>query len=182
MVIEMYALAALLIAALAMGGARRKRTSMKPGPKPDAHAEIRELIRAAARRNGVPERLALAIARAESGFNPRAAGDLKWWEDAARFERVVPKSNPFRTQRPLWHSYGLFQLLAPYHVVGPEDPRVLFDPGINADRGTAFLARLVKRYGDWDRVRLAYVGGLALSADKQREILDRWHRELESEA
>ena len=170
----------LLLGVLAFGGSKRRAALPAPAPAPDT--DIRTRIRAAARAAGVPERLALATARAESNFNPRAAGDLQWYLDRPRFERVVPKGSPYRSIPQIWHSYGLFQLLAPYHVSAQEDPRILFDPQVNTDRAMVALGRLVKKHGgDWDAIRLAYAGASNLSDAKKAAILSRWHTVLAKE-
>lgn len=171
----------LALGLLLLGGKKSQRTQQQSKPAVD-DTPVRALIRERAIAHGVPPRLALATARAESNFQPAAEGDLHWHEDRARYAKVVPSTSPFFAQSPLWHSYGLFQLLAPYHVQRNEDPRVLLDPRTNADRGTAFLAALLKRYGDdWDTVRLAYAGALNLSDAVKQQILTRWHNVLAQE-
>ena len=145
------------------------------------------LIRAEAERQGVDPKLALATAEVESNFNPRAAGDLGWatWNDGARYKQHVLgndalTSNPARLDPSVWHSYGLFQLLAPYHVTGREHPSVLYDPAVNAQRGVAYLRALAKRYGgDPAQVRLAYAGALHLDAASQERALTRFAKAFE---
>jgi Transglycosylase SLT domain len=126
---------------------------MKTTPAPD-FVRMRKLIRGEAIRQGVPTEIALATARVESNFDPTVEGDRNWHLNTERFERVVPKGHPHRSEREAWHSYGLFQLLAPYHVRMDEHPRVLLDPAINAARGVAALKRLLDRHnGDPSLVR-----------------------------
>lgn len=135
-------------------------------PTRTAAAAVADTIRLAADRHRVPRAVALAFSWAESRHQPTLEGDLGWHEldGGARYRRLVldaPKfaTNPARLTPELWHSYGLFQLLAPYHAEPAEDPRVLLDAAINADRGCRTIARqLARAGGDVDRARLAYVG------------------------
>lgn len=141
-----------------------------------------QLIREAADRHGVSRRIALAFAWCESRFNPAAEGDLVWHERhaGALYRKHVlhnPRlqSNPARLEPEVWHSYGLFQLLAPYHVLPLEHPRVLLDPVINADRGTAAIATHLERAnGEVLAARFSYVGGGvagSLLSPPQRQIV-----------
>lgn len=170
---------------LAMAPSRRPpRSSDHPAPAVRAaeRAAMRVLVQKEADRQGVPRDLALATVAIESDFDPRAEGDLRWHERTDRYDRVVPTSHPLRGQPWLWHSYGLFQLLAPYHVLGDEDPRELLDARLNAQRGIATLKRLLSQHNaDYDRVRLAYTGALRAAPAVQTAILQRWRRQLEIE-
>lgn len=163
-----------------MATKNREREPQAPrAPKTPDPEVMKALIRREARAFGVPEPVALATAWAESRFDPFAEGDLKWHENEGRFAAVVPRDNPHRWDRKLWHSYGLFQLLAPYYVRKNESPLVLLDPETNANRGVAHLARLLKRHGgDLDNVRLAYTGALQAPIDVQNRILKKWHEAL----
>lgn len=124
------------------------------------------IIVEAADRHRVPRHVALAFAWCESRFDPRAAGDMGWHErDGGKLyvTRVVQqlrlRENPARSDPKAWHSYGLFQLLACFHVRPAEHPEVLYDPHVNADRGCAFIAQLLRRTGgDVEAARLRYVG------------------------
>jgi hypothetical protein len=141
-----------------------------------------DLITREARAQGVDPVLALAIAETESGFNPAAKGDARWSEldGGKRYREHVldnPKfaANPARTSPKEWFSYGLFQLLAPYHVGPSEHPRVLWDPAINAARGVAVLKQLMRKHGgDVAQVRLAYAGALKLEPAAQELVLRRF--------
>ncbi len=140
---------------------------------------IRAIVRREAIRQGVDPILALTWVQLESNFNPRAAGDLKWHLNRERFEKVVPKGNPYRSQPHLWHSYGLFQLLSPYHVRPGEHPHVLYDPVVNAARGVAFLKRKLQQAGgDPRRARLLYTGAWRASQAHQDHVLGRLDRAL----
>lgn len=152
-----------------------------PIPRPDFVA-IRAMIRAEATKQGVPPEIALATARVESGFDPTREGDLQWHTKTARFDRVVSDQSPWKRQPELWHSYGLFQLLAPYHVEPNEDPRVLLDPRVNTERGVRTLKRLLLvHHGDTDRMRLYYTGAHASDAATQARVLAKWNKALSTE-
>jgi soluble lytic murein transglycosylase-like protein len=100
------------------------------GAEPPADAAA--AVRAAARRHGVPERLALAVARVESDLEP------------IRISRAG--------------AMGLMQLMpATARALAVDDP---FDARQSADGGTRLLARLLARYrGDWRRAAAAYNAG-----------------------
>lgn len=141
------------------------------------------IIREAADRWSVPRQYALAFAWLESRLDPSAEGDIGWHLRGDRYTRLVLgndllSSNPGRDTPECWHSYGLFQLLACYHVHPHEHPTILLDPKINADRGCAELARLLRRtHGDILRARYAYVGaginGQHVSEDARKLIAHR---------
>lgn len=168
--------AGILLAAMSQN---REKPLEQPNDHDPDRARMEALIRRVARAQGVPEPVALATAWIESRMDPNAEGDLQWHTNDKRFEAVVPRDSPHRWQRSLWHSYGLFQLLAPYHVRGAETPLVLLDPEINAQRGVAFLARLMRRHaGDLDAVRLAYTGQLGSGSVNAQRTLQKWHAAL----
>ena len=169
---------ASILGLMSMSG-RKDNTMVRP-PKPD-FVRNRQIVRAEAVRQGVPVEVALATVRLESNFDSSAKGDLNWHK-TARFEKNVPKDSPFRGQPELWHSYGLFQLLAPYHVTGTEDPRILFDPNINTERGVAYLRRLLlANHGDLDSARLQYTGAHRADAQTQIKVLAKWANALAAE-
>lgn len=128
--------------------------------------DIIAIILQAAEKHRVPADVALAFAWCESKFVPSAEGDLNWStrDHGKRYERNVLKavrlkSNPGRDDPECWHSYGLFQLLACYHVADLEHPSALLDPERNADIGVRFIGGLLKRTGgDAEAARLLYVG------------------------
>lgn len=141
------------------------------------------LIRSIASAAGLPAAVALATAEVEGNFNPRAQGDLKWHEKKGgelyrKNVRDNPRfaDNPARLQPELWHSYGAFQLLAPYHLEPNEHPHVLLDPTINAQRGVRMLARLFKHYnGDVAKVRVHYgAGSQNVSEATRATLLERF--------
>lgn len=142
---------------------------------------MRVMVRVEAREQGVPALLALATARVESHFDHDAIGDRNWHLNRSRFDRVVSRESPYYDQPELWRSYGVFQLLAPYHVEPGEDPRVLLDPPTNIARGVRRLKDLLSRCnGDWDAVRLAYKG-IARDNPNAPRVLRRFHHAIDAE-
>lgn len=151
-------------------------------------SQMEALVRRTSRALGVPEEISLAFAWLESRLNPRAEGDLQWaFKRPDKYRALVLdaprfRDNEFRTDAQRWHSYGLFQLLAPYHIQPYEDPRILLDPRINAERGIKTIANLLEKHdGDPIRARLAFAGALNLGPETQalltkrvREAIDRW--------
>lgn len=126
---------------------------------------MRDLITRVARQQGVPVRVALAFAWIESKLQPQLEGDKRWpFKKPQKYRELVLdaprfKDNPWRTDASRWHSYGLFQLLAPYHTLPTEDPRALLNPQVNAERGIAQIKRLLAKHnGNVQAARLAYIG------------------------
>lgn len=175
------AIAAIALVA-ALAASRRRGTAVQEQKIDTRKAEMVTLIREEARAAGVPEAVALAFAEVESNFAPYAEGDKHWHEldGGAKYKRLVrdnPKfiGNPARMQPELWHAYGLFQLLAPYHTRPMENPRVLLDPVTNAQRAMVAIKRLLAEYRDPLDARTAYVcGSLRCSAAKRAEIARRF--------
>jgi hypothetical protein len=164
-------------------------TPAKPAASSAKRAQVEQIIRAAAALHKVPAQVALAFAQVESALNPKAEGDLKWHEfdNGARYRALVLNNakfatNPHRLTPQLWHSYGLFQLLAPYHCGPNEDPRVLLDPTVNADRGCKTIARLLKQTnGDIAAARLLYTGASRAADAKKAQIVASISRALDNE-
>jgi hypothetical protein len=159
----------------------RARTITTPSDLPTD--QIKAIIKAEAGAQGVNPKLALLFADLESRFNPDAVGDRDWpfrsdnWQ---RFVRDNPRyaANPFRTDRDLWVSYGLFQLLSPFELwrENPNaDPSTLLDVRTNARLGVAKIRRLQERFGvDPLKIRIAYVcGSLKCSRDKMLSIAEK---------
>jgi hypothetical protein len=138
----------------------------------EPHDRIHTLIRSEAAKQGVDPKLALTFADIESKFKSNAIGDTSWYaklnsKGVTRWDEYVGgdkryAENPFRNQKHLWASYGLFQLLAPFELWREDanaDPRILLDPAINARLGIAKIKRLQDKHGDDPlKIRLAYVG------------------------
>jgi hypothetical protein len=137
-------------------GGRARAQGSTPSP------EIRSLIEREANAQGVPPSVALAFAEVESGFNPRAFGDRDWptrhpkqWQEV----RARMPDNPAVNDPAAWGSYGLFGLLAAYHVTPHEHPHVLWNPIANTQRGVTAIKRALQRAnGDVRSARLLYVG------------------------
>ncbi len=159
-------------------------------PRPLTSAQVVALIRREAAAQGVPPAIALAFADIESRLNPNAEGDLNWHErdNGARYKKHVLANkrlakNPARLEPQAWHSYGLFQLLAPWHVDADEHPRSLLDPSVNARKGVAAIKQALKQAkGDPYGARLAYVGcgvdGSACDAETARDVLEKLRKAL----
>lgn len=138
----------------------------------------RDLIIREAHAQGVPARIPVTFAWLESRFDERADGDKQWaTKRPDQYQKLVVNNpnladNPFRLVPEKWHSYGLFQLLAPYFIVGKDDPAILYDPGRNAMLGVAKIKNLLKIHkGDINKVRLAFAGALAMGPTVQKPIL-----------
>jgi len=128
--------------------------------------DVIAIILQAAEKHRVPADVALAFAWCESKFVATAEGDLNWAvrDGGKRYERNVLRQkrltyNPARCEPEAWHSYGLFQLLACYHVGEREHPSALLDPERNAEIGCKFIRSLLNRTGgDPEAARLLFVG------------------------
>lgn len=108
---------------------------------------ITTTIAEAASANGVPPSLALAQASAESGLNPSAYN---------------PKSG----------AMGLFQLMpGTASDMGVTNP---WDPAQSAYGGTAYLAQLYSRFGDWEMALAAYDWGPTNVAKAQAAYGANW--------
>ena len=93
-------------------------------------------------------------------------------------------NNPAIADPTAWGSYGLFGLLAAYHVLPDEHPHALWDEAINATRGISAIRRaLLRANGDVLRARLLYVGcgldGSLCSAPTVARINARLERALQ---
>lgn len=176
-----------LLAMATLAGLAWTETPMQRGKATEHEsADMRALITRIAREHGVPAQVALAFAWLESRFNPRAEGDLQWpFKRPDKYRELVLEAprfahNDFRGDPTRWHSYGLFQLLAPYHVTGAEDPRILLDPEVNATRAMRTLRALLKKHeGDAARARLDFAGASKLSASTQATLRARLRAALE---
>jgi soluble lytic murein transglycosylase-like protein len=161
-----------------------------PSPVPLTRSAVEALIQREAATQGVPVAVALAFADIESSLKPNAEGDLTWHErdNGARYKKYVLANkrlvnNPARLEPKAWHSYGLFQLLAPWHVDADQHPRSLLDPATNARKGVAAIKRALKQAkGNPYAARLAYVGcgvdGSACDADTVRNVREKLRKAL----
>jgi hypothetical protein len=161
--------------------------ALVPSPIPADKAAIAALIAEEARAQGVQPLVALAFADAESTLDPSAQGDKDWAfrSGGALYRKNVLENphlarNPYRNDPTLWRSYGLFQLLAPYHVLETEHPAVLLDPRVNARRGVkAVRNALIRSGGELYRARRTYAGcgpGSSCEQNQARltQIDSRW--------
>ena len=124
----------VLLAGLLPTGAR----AAMPG-----RAEIRQLVAAEAQQIGVPVALALAVARAESNFDPRAHSH----KGARGVMQVMPNT--------AIGDYGIH-------------PDLLWKPRINIRLGLHFLKRLIRRYRGRVDLALSYYNGGASVGDWPR--------------
>ncbi|MDP6563659.1 MAG: lytic transglycosylase domain-containing protein [Alphaproteobacteria bacterium] len=106
-------------------------------------AEIRRLVAAEARQIGVPVALALAVARAESDFDPRAHSH----KGARGVMQVMPDT--------AIGEYGIH-------------PDLLWRPRINVRLGLHFLKRLLRRYRGRVDLALSYYNGGSAVGDLPR--------------
>ena len=156
-----------------------------------AAGSIPALIAAEASAQGVDPRVALAFADAESGFRADAQGDCDWpYRNGGELyrkhvlENPALLRNPYRGDPSVWHSYGLFQLLAPYHVHELEHPAVLLDPRVNAQRGVRAVRTALERSGgELYQARRRYAGcGPGSSCERNAALLahvdGRWAQML----
>ena len=149
------------------------------------------MIAAEASAQGVDPRVALAFADAESGLRPEAQGDLDWpYRNGGELYQKHVLGNPallrspYRGDPSVWHSYGLFQLLAPYHVLELEHPAVLLDPRINTQRGVRAIRTALERSGgELYQARRRYAGcgpgsGCERNASLLAHVDGRWSQML----
>ena len=135
-----------------------RRAARRVHPSPEIHAVIqREAIA-----QGVAPEIAMVFAELESSFNPDAYGDRDWAFRHPREWRATQarlQDNPAINDPSVWGSYGLFGLLAAYHVQPHEHPHALWNPTVNAQRGVAAVRHAIDTaHGDVRAARLLYVG------------------------
>jgi len=162
--------------------------AIRNGYKPKSGIE--KAIIDEANRQGVDPKVALAFAAAESNFQPGLVGDASWpfSGDISNHERHVLNnpvfdSSPYRTSPGLWVSYGIYQLLSPYQLQKYDanaDPRVLLDPEINIRIGISVIKNLLKKYGNVEDARIAYVCGSpgGCSESRSAEIVEKFKKKL----
>lgn len=139
---------------------------------------VRELVAAYADRFGAPVTWSLAFADRESHFNPEARGDFDWPHRECRagagcyahdvLENPIYAENPYRDERDIWISYGVFQLLSPYQLAHaiearllPPDasPEELLDLDVNLTLGVQNVLALYRETdGDFIEARLRAAG------------------------
>ena len=145
-----------------------------------AQRTMMQYIAGKAHAAGVPTELALAFAWLESRFNPAAKGDLLWADKFPdRYKRYVLENpalsaNPYKHDRALWHSYGLFGLMAAHFTRGAEHPHLLYNHEVNTDRALVFIKRLLRENGnDPVATRLAYAGAGNAAVETQQLLESR---------
>ena len=134
---------------------------------PASRDEVRRMVIAEAQGADVPVALALAVAKVESNFNPRALSSA----GARGVMQIMPK-----TGRDL---YGV-------------EPDQLWDAELNIRLGIDFLKNLHKRYGRWDLALSHYNGGSAVGTPPNARVIPAtrkyvdavlaWHRRFERDA
>jgi Transglycosylase SLT domain len=182
-------LALMGIASIAVLTWKRPQLRYPSAPRRLGHEGVLALITREATAVGLDPRVAVAFAERESGLNPQAMGDAGWAmkNQGDNYQRCVlanPRldTNPWRNVPNLWRSYGLFQLLAPFHVQAHEHPHVLLDPQLNAQRGVrAVRSVLEKSGGNLYEARRRYVGcgpDTACHAEELARIDAAWAQSL----
>lgn len=123
-----------LVAGL-VGGCAGDGNAFQPlGGRPHSPSEIKALVIEEAVRMRVSASLALAVAHAESNFDPRAVSHA----GARGVMQIMPA-----TARG---EYGL-------------EPRLLWNPRVNVRVGLHFLRRLINRYGGRVDLALSHYNG-----------------------
>lgn len=146
--------------------------------------DLRAILDRAAQLAGVDARILYALAEVESGFNPLAEGDRDWPNRSDHYKRFVLENkslstNPARNDPSAWHSYGLFQLLAPYHVTAKQHPKELLDPKLNAAKAALFVRRILgQTNGDLWAMRKRYIGAAAIDDTRLAPQKERWFAAL----
>ncbi len=111
-----------------------------------AREDIQRMVAEEAAQSGVPVSLALAVAKVESNFKPRALSSA----GARGVMQIMPK-----TGKDL------------YDVEADE----LWDPRLNIRLGVDFLRSLKKRYGRWDLALSHYNGGSAVGTPPNAKVI-----------
>lgn len=121
----------LLLAVALLVGCAGKVTAYN---QPPGKMTVKQMVAHEARNMGIPVPLALAVAHAESSFNPRARSH----KGARGVMQIMPA-----TARG---EYGLH-------------PDRLWNPRVNIRLGLHFLGRLIRRYGGRTDLALSYYNG-----------------------
>jgi hypothetical protein len=111
-----------------------------------ARADIERMVAEEAARSGVPVSLAMAVAKVESNFKPRALSSA----GARGVMQIMPK-----TGKDL---YGV-------------EPDELWDPRLNIRLGVDYLRSLKKRYGRWDLALSHYNGGSRVGTPPNARVI-----------
>jgi len=124
----------LSLLVLALGGCAGPATAGRPADRAQEKRQVRTLVAREARSLGVPVSLALAVAHAESNFDPRARSP----KGARGVMQIMP--------RTAMGEYGI-------------RAEQLWNPRINVRLGLHFLKRLLKRYRGRTELALSYYNG-----------------------
>ncbi|MDX1401754.1 MAG: lytic transglycosylase domain-containing protein [Kiloniellales bacterium] len=125
-----------LLACLAfgLGACSQNATATRPLSNHYPREEIKSIVRQEARRIGVPVSLALAVAHAESNFDPNAESHA----GARGVMQIMPAT-----------------ALGEYGIT----PDLLWEPRLNVRIGLHFLNRLIRRYDGRVDLALSYYNG-----------------------
>lgn len=123
----------IVLSAVLMSAAAR---TAEAGRRAEARREVKQIVVEEAVRNGtVPASLALAVARVESNFDPRAHSSA----GARGVMQIMPRT-----------AWGEFRVRS----------GDLWDPRLNAQLGVRYLEKLYYQYGErWDLALSHYNGG-----------------------
>ena len=124
----------LSLLVLALGGCAGPAAAGRPKDRAQEKRQVKALVAREARSLGVSVSLALAVAHAESNFNPRARSP----KGARGVMQIMP--------RTAMGEYGI-------------RAELLWDPRINVRLGLHFLKRLLKRYRGRTELALSYYNG-----------------------
>jgi len=120
------------LASIMLGSCAQARVT--PADRKPAKATVKRIVLAEAGNMGVPPSLALAVAHAESGFDPNALSH----KGARGVMQIMPATAK--------GEYGIH-------------PDALWDPRLNVRVGLHFLNRLIRRYRGRTDLALSYYNG-----------------------
>jgi soluble lytic murein transglycosylase-like protein len=110
----------------------------------------------AARRHGVPESVALTVARVESGGNPLAMNIEGWPVWAHSPDAAVNAVRKLRAAGVVSIDVGCMQISLKHHPAAFARLEDAFDPRANVDYGIRFLKQLHTRTGSWGKAIASY--------------------------
>lgn len=116
----------------------------------------RDEILIAARRHGVPESVALTVARVESGGNPLAMNIQGWPAWAATTTDAVNAIRKLRAAGVTSIDVGCMQINLKHHPTAFPRLESAFDPKANVDYGIRFLKQLHARTQSWGKAIASY--------------------------
>ncbi|MEW5728793.1 MAG: transglycosylase SLT domain-containing protein [Pseudomonadota bacterium] len=119
-------------------------------------AACRDEILAAARRHGVPEAVALTVARVESGGDPLAMNIQGWPAWAHSATDAVNAVRKLRAAGVTSIDVGCMQINLKHHPTAFPRLEDAFDPKVNVDYGVRFLKRLHAEKRSWGKAIASY--------------------------